>query len=92
MRALSWAPSFQRSYRQYLRRHPDLHSRIRQALEQLVADPFSSALDTHKLRGELSGLWACSAGYDCRIVFSFVGEPEGSTILLIDIGTHDEVY
>ncbi|WP_274381954.1 hypothetical protein [Myxacorys almedinensis] len=38
--------------------------------------------------------WACSVEYDCRIVFDFVENPEtGETeILLIDIGSHDEVY
>jgi hypothetical protein len=32
--------------------------------------------------------------YDCRIVFDFVDNPETGEeeILLIDIGSHDEVY
>jgi mRNA-degrading endonuclease YafQ of YafQ-DinJ toxin-antitoxin module len=36
----------------------------------------------------IDGLQSCSCGYDCRIVFSV--EPE--QIVLLDIGTHDEVY
>jgi len=31
---------------------------------------FANNLNTHKLSGELSELYACSCGYDCRIVFS----------------------
>ena len=51
-------------------------------------------LETHKLKGILAGSWACSAGYDLRIIFDFVKEEEQpeDAILLIDIGTHDEVY
>jgi mRNA-degrading endonuclease YafQ of YafQ-DinJ toxin-antitoxin module len=32
--------------------------------------------------------------YDCRIVFDFVKNPElgDEEILLLDIGSHDEVY
>ncbi len=51
-------------------------------------------LRTHKLKGELSSTWACTVEYDCRIVFEFVKSPVTGEeeILLIDIGTHDEVY
>jgi len=50
--------------------------------------------ETHKLKGKLSGSWACSAGYDLRIVFDFVKaeKDKDDDILLLAIGTHDEVY
>ena len=38
----------------------------------LPVDPFAPQLETHKLKGKLSGSWACSAGYDLRILFDFV--------------------
>lgn len=40
------------------------------------------------------GLRACTCGYDCRIVFRVENDREAKTevILLLDIGTHDEVY
>ena len=46
-------------------------------------------LRTHKLSGKLAGQWAFSVDDDCRIVFEFVGEDQ---VLLIDVGSHDEVY
>ena len=51
-------------------------------------------LRTHKLKGKLSGAWAFSVEYDCRIIFNFELNPETQEeeINLIDIGTHDEVY
>ena len=46
-------------------------------------------LRTHKLSGKLEGRWAFSVDDDCRVVFEFIGEDH---VLLIDIGSHDEVY
>jgi mRNA-degrading endonuclease YafQ of YafQ-DinJ toxin-antitoxin module len=91
---LIWGSSFRRAFRKAVRRRPELRGRIEQALRQLAADPFAPALHTHKLKGQLAGAWACTAGYDCRIVFEFVLNPESGEeeILLIDVGTHDEVY
>ncbi len=52
------------------------------------------ALRTHELKGDLKDCWACSAGYDCRLVFEIVKNPktQESEILLHTAGTHDEVY
>jgi mRNA-degrading endonuclease YafQ of YafQ-DinJ toxin-antitoxin module len=57
-------------------------------------DVFSVSLGTHKLEGQLSGLLSCSCGYDCRIVFCLETdeETEEEIILLLDVGTHDNVY
>ena len=41
---------------------------------------------------KLADSWACSAGYDLRIVFEFVQHQEAEAILLQTVGTHDEVY
>ena len=57
-------------------------------------DVFASQLSTHSLKGKLLGLKSCSCGYDCRIIFSIEVSQETNeeVIILIDIGTHDEVY
>ena len=46
----------------------------------------------HKLKGDLEGSWASSAGYDVRIIFKVVQFKNTEAILLESIGTHDEVY
>lgn len=94
MRKLAWDTSFKRAYRRWSRKNPSLQERIFEVLDLLAADAFAPVLKTHKLRGQLQGLWACSVEYDCRIVFAFEPDPESSEdmIVLIDIGTHDEVY
>jgi len=41
------------------------------------------------LSGELQGLWSFGVDYDCRVIFKFV---EANKVLLMDIGSHNEVY
>ncbi len=94
MRQLVIAPSFRRAYRRLARRDHRLQERVDDALRQMQADVFAPALGTHKLSGALSGLWACSCGYDCRVVFALeaAAGTGNEVILLLDVGTHDEVY
>jgi len=42
--------------------------------------------------GLLAGVWACSAGRDLRVLFEFVTRDDAEAILLLTVGTHDEVY
>jgi mRNA interferase YafQ len=94
MRELVLTSKFKRAYRKYVRKDGTLQRRIEDTLLQISQDVFANSLGTHKLSGELTGLWACSCGYDCRIVFALeTDEATGrEVILLLDIGTHDEVY
>lgn len=94
MRELVLTPQFKRAYRKFVKRDRSLQKHIEDALEIMQADVFTYSLGTHKLSGALHGLWASSCGYDCRIIFAL--ETEAGTgrevIVLLDIGTHDEVY
>ena len=94
MKALVWTPGFLRDSRRLVRRDPALRDRVEKALQRLAQDPFDSALHTHKLKGRLAGIWACTVDYDNRILFEFVRSPESGEeeILLLTVGTHDEVY
>ena len=91
-RVLLRSNAFLRTAKKIVKRNASLASQIETALELLAHDAFDPALQTHKLSGELAGSWACSAGYDLRIVFSFVTHQNTEAILLETIGTHDEVY
>jgi mRNA interferase YafQ len=94
MRRLVWESSFRKAFKRATRRAPDLSDKVFRTLQRLVENPSDPVLKTHKLSGRLSGLWACWVEYDCRIVFAFKPDPAGQEqlILLVDIGTHDEVY
>jgi mRNA-degrading endonuclease YafQ of YafQ-DinJ toxin-antitoxin module len=65
---------------------------IEAALEKLADDAFDPRLKTHKLKGDLAGRWSASAAYDLRIIFRFVRHEQSESILLLSVGTHDDVY
>lgn len=94
MRELVLTPKFKRSFRKFVKRNPNLQKRIEESLQQMQQDVFAANLGTHKLSGNLAGLQACSCGYDCRIVFAIQEDNEtgNEVIVLLDVGTHDEVY
>jgi mRNA interferase YafQ len=91
-RKLVLSSSFERSYRKFTKHDPEIKAAIQSALSAMEQDVFSSRLKTHKLSGNLYGLFACSCGYDCRIIFSVEKRKNEEVIILIDIGTHDEAY
>lgn len=84
--------AFTRAARRLARRNPRILAELPAVLHQLEADAFAPSLRSHKLKGKLGHCWACSVGYDLRIVFRFVQRPEGEAIVLLSLGTHDEVY
>ena len=94
MRTVIWAPNFARALRRKIRQNPLLRQPIQTTVRQLAEDPFHPSLHSHKLKGSLAGLWACTIDYDNRILFEFVEDPdsEESAIHLLALGTHDEVY
>jgi mRNA-degrading endonuclease YafQ of YafQ-DinJ toxin-antitoxin module len=91
-RPLLPSSSFVRSARRLIRKNPGASQDIETALHLLAEDAFHPLLKTHKLKGKLEGSWACSAGYNLRIIFEFVRYEGSEAILLETIGTHQEVY
>lgn len=94
MTKLIISPSFKRAFKNIIKKKPELKYKIESKLRLLSDNPYNPILRTHKLKGKLSGAWACTVKYDCRIVFCFEQNQETleEEINLIDIGTHDEVY
>jgi len=94
MNRLLWGKGFVRAYKRLAKRRPDLRERLEETLRLLQQDPFQPSLETRKLKGKLEGAWACSVTFDVRIVFDLcpTEKPNARDIVLIDLGTHDEVY
>lgn len=84
-----WDKGFKKIYQKKVKNNADLKKRFWRAVELFSDNPFYGPLRTHKLTGKLEGLWAFSVAYDCRIIFKFISKNE---VLLIDIGSHEEVY
>ncbi|MHC5740706.1 MAG: type II toxin-antitoxin system RelE/ParE family toxin [Nostoc sp.] len=89
-----WSSGFKRSFRKITKKNPQLKNQIVNVLRLLADNPFTPSLKSHKLTGNLAGLWSCSVVYDCRIIFNLSEDEKllEMVILLIDIGSHDEVY
>ena len=86
---IGFSSSFKRVFKKRIRGNEKLEPRFWERLEKFAKNPFYPTLRTHKLSGELDELWSFNVEYDCRVIFKFLGE---NRVLLIDIGTHDEVY
>ena len=94
MRELVRTPRFERAFRRAVRKNPALHTFIEQTLQRMASDFNDPRLKTHHLSGQLAGLHASSVAYDCRIVFAKAQHPKtGAEVqVLVDIGSHEEVY
>ncbi len=57
--------------------------------EIFLTNPFDPRLDMHKLHGKDKDHWAYSVDRRIRIKFAFFDD---STVLYLDVGTHDDVY
>ena len=89
--------AFRRAAKRTAKQNPEFAQRIREVIELLEANMFAPSLRTHKLKGSLENCWACSVTFSLRIVFE-VGPPveingfKSEAIVLLTVGTHDEVY
>lgn len=84
---------FKRAYRRYISKNRERLAWVEATLDRMRLDPRDPKLKTHSLKGQLEGSFACSCGYDCRIVFTIESDPSGTEIILLhDIGAHDQVY
>lgn len=75
----------------HLRRlSPDHREQTKAALRRFAENPFDSSLRNHPLKGHLDGRRAFSVSSDIRVVFQ---EFDGYVVvLMLDVGTHDQVY
>ena len=77
---------FKKHYRKLLK---TLQTRTDERLKLFAGDPYHPLLNNHPLHGAQNDKRSISIGGDYRIVYC---EIEPSVYLLIDIGTHSELY
>lgn len=82
--------SYKKRAVKFFRKHPDLLERYGKTLSLLELDPFHPSLRLHKLQGTLRKYHSVSITLQYRIVIDFL--VEGDSILLLNVGSHDEVY
>lgn len=86
---VSFSPTFKRAFKKKIKKSRLLEERFWTKLDLFIKNPFDKELRTHKLSGNLKDLWSFSIELNMRVVFFFTDTKKA---VLIDIGTHDEVY
>lgn len=90
MFSVTTSEKFLRQASRFFRKHPDLKPRFATTVSAMQQDPFQPVLGLHQLTGKLSGCHAIRLTYSYRITLTLlISEHE---IILLDIGSHDEVY
>ncbi len=74
----------------FAKRHPELLSQYEKTLKLLELNPFHPSLRLHRLSGPLSALHSVSINLAYRITLEFL--VEDGRIVLVNVGSHDEVY
>jgi addiction module RelE/StbE family toxin len=82
--------TFEKKSVKFFKKHRDLVSKFKNLIDKLSDDPFDNSLKTHKLKGNLSNFHACSLTYEYRVILTI--EVRDKEIILVNIGTHNEVY
>jgi mRNA-degrading endonuclease YafQ of YafQ-DinJ toxin-antitoxin module len=85
-----YTKSYLKRATKFARRHPDLLGQYEKTLKLLELNPFPPSLRLHRLSGPLSDLHSVSINISYRITLEFL--VEDGKIILVNVGSHDEVY
>jgi len=83
-----YSPYFIKQYRKLTKKNQPLKQLIKKAINQYIKSPQYPTLRLHKLKGKMIDDWSISVKTNIRVIFTYVKDG----ILLVDIGSHDEVY
>ena len=81
---------FLKTANKFIKRHPDLRSQFEKIIEISIKDPLHPSLQLHSLKGKFKGLSAIRLTYKYRI--TLILQIEKKEIILIDIGSHNNIY
>ncbi len=87
---LAFTASYNRRATKFLKKHPELKNQYLKTLQLLELNPYHPSLRLHALAGRLAGLRSVSINISYRITIELI--IENNEIILVNVGTHDEVY
>ncbi|WP_457750004.1 type II toxin-antitoxin system RelE/ParE family toxin [Sulfurimonas sp.] len=90
MYEITFSKKYEKIAKKFLKKHQNLKEKYTKTILFLQKNPFHPSLRLHKLQGSLSEYHSVSIDMDYRILIDFIIIDE--QIVLIDIGSHDEVY
>ncbi len=74
----------------FLKIPPKIREKVKELIEVFQENPHNPELDNHALHGKQKGQRSISVGGDMRIIF--VEENNYETVVLLNVGTHNQVY
>lgn len=86
-----YTESYLKRATKFIRRHPEILPQYEKTLKLLELNPFHPSLRLHRLSGPLRDLHSVSITISYRITLEFLLE-DGKKIVLVNIGSHDDVY
>jgi len=90
MYKISFSHKYEKTAKKFFKKHQNLKEKYAKTLLLLQQNPYHPSLRLHKLQGNLSVYHSISIDMDYRIIIDFI--IINDEIILIDIGSHDEVY
>ena len=90
MAKLIFTESYNRRAKKFFKHHPQIIKQYEKTLKLLEINPFHTSLRLHKLVGKHADIYSISINISYRITIDFIIERD--TIILIDVGSHSEIY
>jgi len=90
MYEIRFAEGYEKRAIKFLKKHKDLYEKYKKTIELLQNDPYHPSLRLHRLQGRMNAFSSVSINMKYRIVIDLIIVEE--IIILIDIGSHDDVY
>ena len=87
---IKFSDSYEKKVIKFLKKHKDIYPQYKKTIEILQNNPQHPSLRLHKLQGKLNQFSSVSISMKYRIVIDFIVVDD--VIILIDIGSHDDVY
>ena len=81
--------NFKKSYKKQIAKNAQFVKKLEERIILFQTDPTNSILRDHKLSGEKNAFRAFSVTGDIRIIYLRISKDH---VILLDIGTHSQVY
>jgi len=90
MYRIIYTESYFKKAQKFFKKQPGILKQYQKCLELLELNPEHPSLRLHKLSGKLNNLFSISINISYRIIIELL--IIDGKIILIDIGSHDDVY
>jgi len=90
MYEMRFANGYEKRVVKFFKKHKEVYPQYKKTIALLTNDPTHPSLRVHRLQGKLEGFSSVSINMKYRIVVDFI--IVDGIIILVDIGSHDDVY